>query len=252
MFYAPWCGHCQSMKPDFAEAAEIVQNNWLGLLAAVDATQETDLADKFNVKGYPTIIFFTGDQVTEYTSGRTKDELVGFMHQALYGEEAKEIPVPRRATKDENSSTPFLTSRSIKTLSKNNFTQVINSKAALIMFYNPDSINCQSAKPHFLKAAKTTVAKTCIYGSVDCSQEQDLCQLENVMTFPTFKFFLEGKFVAKFNQSPNFINIRAFVENTALDTIVDDSHIKNDHKMEIKFASANQQDKINKKIKEDL
>ncbi|CAL1531199.1 unnamed protein product, partial [Lymnaea stagnalis] len=54
MFYAPWCGHCKQMKPDFAEAAEIVQKEGLGVLGVVDATVEKDLAEKFNIKGFPT------------------------------------------------------------------------------------------------------------------------------------------------------------------------------------------------------
>ncbi|GFO20238.1 protein disulfide-isomerase a5 [Plakobranchus ocellatus] len=55
MFYAPWCGHCKKMKPDFALAARTVVNLGLGQLVAIDATQERDLASQYGVSGYPTL-----------------------------------------------------------------------------------------------------------------------------------------------------------------------------------------------------
>lgn len=38
-FYAPWCGHCKSMKEDYEAAAEELKGK--AILAEVDATIET-------------------------------------------------------------------------------------------------------------------------------------------------------------------------------------------------------------------
>ena len=51
MFYAPWCGHCKSMKPEFNKAAAVLQEGGLeGRLAAVDVTSNRELGDEFGVK----------------------------------------------------------------------------------------------------------------------------------------------------------------------------------------------------------
>lgn len=55
MFYAPWCGHCKAMKPDYALAAkEAKEKNYTAVLAALDATIHTVTASSSQIKGYPT------------------------------------------------------------------------------------------------------------------------------------------------------------------------------------------------------
>lgn len=45
----------------------------------VDATQETALKDKYNVKGYPTILFFRDSKQYEYTHARTTEGFMDFV-----------------------------------------------------------------------------------------------------------------------------------------------------------------------------
>ena len=44
-FYAPWCGHCQKLEPEYNEAASKLKGQVK--LAKVDATAETGLAQRF-------------------------------------------------------------------------------------------------------------------------------------------------------------------------------------------------------------
>ena len=55
LFYAPWCGHCKKVKPDWFKLGEaLVDHAGVGM---VDCTTNKPLCGKFRVKGYPTIKF---------------------------------------------------------------------------------------------------------------------------------------------------------------------------------------------------
>lgn len=73
-FYAPWCGHCKKLAPEYEKAAKALQPTGIRL-AKVDATEEKDLAAKYNVKGFPTLIWFEDAKQMEYDGGRTAETI---------------------------------------------------------------------------------------------------------------------------------------------------------------------------------
>ncbi|XP_027324703.3 protein disulfide-isomerase A2 [Anas platyrhynchos] len=58
-FYAPWCGHCQRLAPEFAQAAARLRNGSEAVrLGKVDATAQTALSNEFGIHAYPTLKLF--------------------------------------------------------------------------------------------------------------------------------------------------------------------------------------------------
>jgi protein disulfide-isomerase A1 len=80
MFYAPWCGHCKKFKPELEKAAAVLRKENL-IVAKVDATVEKSLAEKYKVRGYPTVKFFKKGVPSDYTAGRTQQDVINWMRK---------------------------------------------------------------------------------------------------------------------------------------------------------------------------
>ena len=77
MFAAPWCGHCKRLKPVWAEAAKELAGHTV--LASVDGDSQLDLAARFGVTGYPTLVHVrAGSAVRVFAGERSKTALVAY------------------------------------------------------------------------------------------------------------------------------------------------------------------------------
>ncbi|KOM50686.1 hypothetical protein LR48_Vigan08g151300 [Vigna angularis] len=81
-FYAPWCGHCQALAPEYAAAATELKPDGV-VLAKVDATIENELAHEYDVQGFPTVFFFVDGVHKPYTGQRTKDGIVTWIKKKI-------------------------------------------------------------------------------------------------------------------------------------------------------------------------
>uniref|UniRef100_A0A8C6P4B7 Protein disulfide-isomerase A3 n=1 Tax=Nothobranchius furzeri TaxID=105023 RepID=A0A8C6P4B7_NOTFU len=77
-FYAPWCGHCKKLAPEFQKAARQLKGTVQ--FAKVDCTAHTVTCGRFGVTGYPTLkIFRYGKDSAPYDGPRTANGIYNYM-----------------------------------------------------------------------------------------------------------------------------------------------------------------------------
>uniref|UniRef100_A0A8B9DLU8 protein disulfide-isomerase n=1 Tax=Anser cygnoides TaxID=8845 RepID=A0A8B9DLU8_ANSCY len=84
-FYAPWCGHCQRLAPEFAQAAATLRNGSEAVrLGKVDATAQVGLSTEFGINAYPTLKLFRDGNRTHplaYTGRMDANGIVRWMQR---------------------------------------------------------------------------------------------------------------------------------------------------------------------------
>lgn len=176
-FYAPWCGHCKQLTPQFEKAAkQLKESEPPVVLGKVDATVETELATKFDVTGYPTLKWFKDGKPYEYEGPRDADGIVDYM----------------KARADPSWMPP---PEAVIVLTKDNFTEVIErEELSIVMFYAPWCGHCKRLHPEYEKAAQELKkqGKSEPLAKVDATVESELATKYGVTGYPTLKIFRKG------------------------------------------------------------
>jgi protein disulfide-isomerase-like protein len=82
-FYAPWCGHCKSLEPEWNKLAKSA-SAYSVLVAKVDAIAEDKLAQSHSVQSFPTLKLFKGDPdvFVTYSGARTATSMQEWLHKS--------------------------------------------------------------------------------------------------------------------------------------------------------------------------
>ncbi|WP_457747673.1 thioredoxin TrxC [Sulfurimonas sp.] len=79
-FWAPWCGPCQMMAPNFKAAAEHFPLK--AVFSKVNTENEQNLGARFGIRSIPTLIIFkNGVEVDRATGALPKEQLIEFVSQ---------------------------------------------------------------------------------------------------------------------------------------------------------------------------
>jgi protein disulfide-isomerase/protein disulfide isomerase family A protein 5 len=85
-FYAPWCGHCKSAKPEFAKASSRFSQRSMPFVAFDCTADGAETCTKHEVKSFPTFKYFNGENTPETcfeTSDRDEVDFFNFVEQKL-------------------------------------------------------------------------------------------------------------------------------------------------------------------------
>ena len=79
-FWAPWCGPCQMMAPEFAKAATLAAGE--AIFAKVNTDEQQAIAAQFRIQGIPAFAMLKGGKLVAQTSGfQPAPQLIAWMRQ---------------------------------------------------------------------------------------------------------------------------------------------------------------------------
>ncbi|KAL1923057.1 uncharacterized protein VTP21DRAFT_9433 [Calcarisporiella thermophila] len=83
-FFAPWCGHCKNLEPEYEKAATELKSTGIKL-AKVDCTVEQELCSEHDVEGFPTLkVFHEGKEpIDDYAGSRRSAGIVSYMKKQV-------------------------------------------------------------------------------------------------------------------------------------------------------------------------
>jgi thiol-disulfide isomerase/thioredoxin len=91
LFYVDWCPHCKTAKPEWESLKADYDGksmngytvNFVEYNCTNESAETTQLMDKYNIEGYPTIKLVKDNQIIEYDAKPTKSTMEQFLNTVL-------------------------------------------------------------------------------------------------------------------------------------------------------------------------
>ncbi|KAM9069782.1 protein disulfide-isomerase A6 [Sarcophilus harrisii] len=221
-FYAPWCGHCQRLAPEWKKAATALKD--IVKVGAVDADKHQSLGGQYGVQGFPTIKIFSSNKnrPEDYQGGRTGEAIVDAALNSLR-QLVKERLGGRSggysSGRSESSGKKDVIELTDDTFDKN----VLDSDDVwLVEFYAPWCGHCKNLEPEWAAAATEVKEQTkgkVKLAAVDATVNQALTSRYGIGGFPTIKIFQKGEPPMDYNGG----RTRSDIVSRALDLFSDNA-----------------------------
>ena len=147
-FYAPWCGHCKNLAPEYAKVAEAFKGASSSVvIAKVDADANKDLGSQFDVQGFPTLKWFAAGSLkpVDVETERSADALVKYVNEKTG---------LNKKIKTDPTSVVALTADTFDSIFMPDSPDGSSSSHKLIEFYAPWCGHCKQLKPEYEVVAK--------------------------------------------------------------------------------------------------
>uniref|UniRef100_A0A8C7D5A4 Protein disulfide-isomerase A6 n=1 Tax=Oncorhynchus kisutch TaxID=8019 RepID=A0A8C7D5A4_ONCKI len=198
-FYAPWCGHCQSLTADWKKTATALKG--IVKVGAVDADQHKSLGGQYGVRGFPSIKIFGANKnkPDDYQGGRSSQAIVDGALNTLRTL-VKDRMSGRSGGSDNSrqSGGGGGSKKNVVELTDDNFDRLVldSGEVWLVEFFAPWCGHCKSLEPEWAAAASAVKEQTkdkVHLGAVDATVHQGLASRYGVRGFPTIKIFKKGE-----------------------------------------------------------
>eukprot|EP01134_Creolimax_fragrantissima_P002783 CFRG2783T1 len=196
-FYAPWCGHCKSLTPEYEKAATHLKG--VARFAAIDADQYRSVGQKYGVQGFPTIKLFGADKSkpTDYNQARDATtiaktvlkEVQSMVNSRINGKTSRSNGNGNKNGGSGGAGKPV-------TLTDANFDdKVLKSQESwLVEFMAPWCGHCKNLEPQWKQAASELKDVPNIkLGVVDATVQQEIAGRYQIKGYPTIKVFGRNK-----------------------------------------------------------
>ncbi|XP_072117836.1 dnaJ homolog subfamily C member 10 [Mobula birostris] len=167
-FYAPWCGPCQALMPEWKRMARML--NGTVKVGSMDCQKYYSLCQKENVQSYPEIRLFPLNTNNAYK------------YHSYNG-------WSRNAQSLGSWALRFLPQTSIDLTPEDFKNKVLKGKDHWVIdFYAPWCGPCQNFAPEFELLARAFKGKIKA-GKLDCQNNPHTCQTAGIRAYPTVKFY---------------------------------------------------------------
>ncbi|GAV86792.1 Thioredoxin domain-containing protein/ERp29 domain-containing protein [Cephalotus follicularis] len=179
-FYAPWCGHCKKLAPEYEKLCTSFKKAKSVLIGKVDCDEQKSICSKYGVSGYPTIQWFPKGSLEskKYDGPRNAESLAEFVNSEG-GTNVKIATAPS----------------TVMVLTTDNFDEVVldKNKDVLVEFYAPWCGHCKNLAPTYEKVASAFKSEgDVVIANLDADKYKDVAEKYGVSGYPTLKFFPKG------------------------------------------------------------